>query len=119
MMEEAVVKSAMMIILHAGDARTYCKEALDAIAVMDFKRAEDKLKEAQKKITEAHIVQTNEIQAETRGERREYNILFAHAQDTLMTIHSEINLAKQMLKIFCQFDNRMKKLERGDHSEKN
>ena len=37
---------------------------------------------------------------DARGEEREYSLLFAHAQDTLMTIYSEINIAKQLLKIF-------------------
>ena len=31
---------------------------------------------------------------ENQGEKQEYTLLFAHAQDTLMTIYSEINIAK-------------------------
>ena len=54
MMSEQTVQSAMSIILHAGDARVACKEALDAISEADFEKADIKLKEAQAKITEAH-----------------------------------------------------------------
>lgn len=112
MMNEAVVQSAMSIILHAGDARVACKQALDAIAEADFTKADEKLKEAQSKITEAHKVQTDAIQGETRGEEAEYSLLFAHAQDTLMTIYSEINIAKQLLKIFTAYEKRIAALEK-------
>lgn len=112
MMNEAVVQSAMSIILHAGDARVACKQALDAIAEANYEKAEEKLKEAQSKITEAHKVQTDAIQGETRGEETEYSLLFAHAQDTLMTIYSEINIAKQLLKIFTAYEKRIAALEK-------
>lgn len=112
MMSEKVVQSAMAIILHAGDSRVACKEALDAIAESNFALAEEKLKEAQGKITEAHKVQTDAIQGETRGEESEYSLLFAHAQDTLMTIYSEINIAKQMFKIMKAFNERLAALEK-------
>lgn len=111
MLTEEVVKSAMSIILHAGDARVACKESLDAISEFDFKKAEEKLAVAHEKITEAHKVQTDAIQGETRGEESEYSLLFAHAQDTLMTIYSEINIAKQLLKIFKSYEERIAGLE--------
>ena len=101
----------MAIILNAGDARVACKEALDAISAFDYEKAEAKLKEAHEKITVAHKVQTDAIQAETRGEESEYALLFAHAQDTLMTINSEIIIAKQLLKIFKSYEARIASLE--------
>ena len=85
---------------------------LDAISEADFETAEVKLKEAQTKITEAHKVQTDAIQGETRGDESEYSLLFAHAQDTLMTIYSEINIAKQLLKIFSAYEKRISALEK-------
>jgi len=33
------------------------------------------------------------------GEKYEYSMLFAHAQDTLMTIMSEINMSAEMIDI--------------------
>ena len=111
MMSEETIQSAMSIILNAGDARVACKEALDAIAVGDFDEAEGKMEVAQEKITAAHKVQTDAIQGETRGESSEYSLLFAHAQDTLMTIYSEINIAKQLIKIFRNYEKRLTELE--------
>lgn len=112
-MDEKVIQSSMQIILHAGDARVACKQCLDAIACFDFVQAEEKLKEAQSKITEAHKVQTDAIQDETRGEKSEYSLLFAHAQDTLMTIYSEINIAKQLISIFKSYEQRIQALEKA------
>lgn len=111
MMSEKVVESAMQIILHAGDARIACMQALNAIASSDFELAQMKLKDAQKDITNAHRIQTDAIQDETRGEEGEYSLLFTHAQDTLMTIYSEINIAKQMIKIFKAYEARIAALE--------
>ncbi|MFL0268765.1 PTS lactose/cellobiose transporter subunit IIA [Candidatus Clostridium radicumherbarum] len=111
-MEEERVQAAMQIILNAGDARKMCKEALDAIAISDFTLAKKNMEDAQTKITEAHKIQTDVIQAECAGEESKYSILFAHAQDTLMTINSEINIAKQMIKIFESYEKRIAALEK-------
>ena len=112
-MNEKRMEDAMTIILHAGDARLYCNKALKAISKSDITLAKENLKEAQKKITAAHRVQTDAIQAETRGEHAEYSMLFAHAQDTLMTIYSEINIAKQLIKVFGTIEQRLTALEGG------
>ena len=77
----------------------------------NFDEAEEKMKVAHEKITAAHKVQTDAIQGETRGESSEYSLLFAHAQDTLMTIYSEINIAKQLIKIFRNYEKRLAELE--------
>lgn len=111
-MTEEIIQASMAIILNAGDARVSCKEALEAIAAFDFEQAHLKMKEANKKIVQAHKVQTDVISAETSGEKREYSVLFAHAQDTLMTIYSELNIAKQLLKIAESYEKRLSVLEK-------
>lgn len=113
MIEEKTLQAAMSIIMSAGDARLLCRDALNAVAAQDFELANEKMKEANKKITEAHRVQTDAIQGETRGEKQEYTLLFAHAQDTLMTIYSEIHLAKQMVKVFESWEKRLRAIEEG------
>ena len=111
-MEDEKVQAAMQIILHAGDARTKCKAALDAIAVQDFETAKKNMEEAQTEIRKAHKLQTDAIQAECSGAEGKYSILFAHAQDTLMTINSEIIIAKEMIKIFESYEKRIAALEK-------
>ena len=50
------------------------------------------------------------IQGDIRGgdEKMEYSVLFAHAQDTLMTIQVEINMTKNFLKYAEAMDARLK-----------
>lgn len=110
-MDEKKVEAAMQIILHAGDARVKCKAALDAIAETDFEAAKRALEEAKIEITKAHRMQTDAIQTECSGEKGEYSVLFAHAQDTLMTVNSEIIIAKQMISIFEKYEQRISALE--------
>ena len=110
-MNEKTVENAMQIIMHAGDARNCCQAALGAVAAGDMAEAGEHLKEADAKIAEAHHIQTDCIQGAIAGEEFDYNVLFAHAQDTLMTIYSEIMIAKQMCSIFAAYDERLKKLE--------
>ncbi|MGB4658463.1 MAG: PTS lactose/cellobiose transporter subunit IIA [Mobilitalea sp.] len=110
-MDEQIIENAMKIIMSAGDARVCTQKALDALAEFDIEKAKELMKEANRNITDAHKVQTDAIQGETRGEKAEYSLLFAHAQDTLMTIYSEINIAKQLIKVMEAFDKRIEALE--------
>lgn len=110
-MNEEIIQISMQIILHAGDARLFVKEALDAIASGDFIQAKVSMKKADEEIREAHRVQTDAIQGEARGESRGYSLLLTHAQDTLMTVYSEINIAKQMIKVFEFYETRLAALE--------
>ena len=45
------------------------------------------------------------------GETQTYSLLFAHAQDTLMTVYSEIHMTKQLLQIFEGYEQRIRALE--------
>jgi len=110
-MTEELIQSAMEIILHAGDARLQVKLALDHIAKQDFDQAKACMANAADEIRIAHRVQTDAIQGEAQGIKTEYSLLFAHAQDTLMTIYSEINIAKQMTQIFENYEARISALE--------
>lgn len=96
---EELVATAMQIIMNAGDARLSVKDALSHAKAFDFTEAEKKMEEAKKFIVQAHKSQTEVIQSEANGKKYGYSMLFAHAQDTLMTIMSEIQLAEQMIDI--------------------
>lgn len=110
-MDEEVVRVSMEIILNAGDARSENLEALKCVGAGDFDGAEKHLGDAEKTITVAHRAQTDKIQAETSGEPSVYSLLFAHAQDTLMTINSEIVLTKGLIEVFKSYEQRIAKLE--------
>lgn len=113
-MEDALTGQAMNIILFAGDARVNCKNALTSIEKNDFERANKEMIAAKKNITEAHKIQTKAIQGEMgeSGLVSPHSLLFTHAQDTLMTIYSEINLTNHLIKIARHFNERVERLEK-------
>lgn len=108
---------SMQIIMDAGDARVYITEALELMENNDFELAIEKIAQAQNKIKSAHNAQTNIVQDEVRGIAHTPSMLFTHAQDTLMTISSELHLAKQFLKIFKKIDKRFEALEKPRESQ--
>lgn len=97
--EHELVTVAMQIILHAGDARIKISEALAKAKGFEFQDASLCMREAEQAITLAHKSQTEVIQNEASGKTYEPSLLFTHAQDTLMTIHSELRMAKEMIDI--------------------
>lgn len=105
-LNEELVTTAMQIIMNAGDARLCVKDALSHAKTFAFGEAEEKMKEAQEFIVKAHRAQTDVIQGEAGGKKYGHSLLFAHAQDTLMTIMSEIQLAEQMIDILKIIDRK-------------
>lgn len=98
--KEELVEAAMAVIISAGEARDCCREALKAARNGNFIAAEDALKNAKIKITEAHGGQTEVLTKEASGETQEINLLFIHAQDTLMTIMSEFNMTTEFIETY-------------------
>ena len=108
---EKMASIAMQIVIHAGDARNLIMEALDHAAEGLYDQAEDKLKEAREELRQAHIFQPEVVQSEAGGKKYEYSLLFTHAQDTVMTICTEMNLAKKIISMYRKLDDRISKLE--------
>ena len=106
-MENELVNVAMQIILHAGDARLRVEDALANAKQFQFTEVKQKITEAEECVHQAHVAQTEVIQNETRGKTYEPCLLFAHAQDTLMTVMSEIHLSEKMIQVFESFYNKM------------
>ncbi len=93
---EEMNEHAMEIIMHAGDARTLLNQGLDKLYEFNREEYDAKLKEAHKELVEAHRAQTKILEKTVLDESVRPSILFTHAQDTLMTIMSEYNIAKQL-----------------------
>lgn len=110
-MKSELIEQSMSIILYAGDARTYCEKALNEIADFEFDKAREQLEICETYIIQAHTLQTKIVQREAAGEMFDYLMLFAHAQDTLMTIASEIRMTKKLLKMYERLDKRLQRIE--------
>ncbi|WP_232505357.1 PTS lactose/cellobiose transporter subunit IIA [Erysipelothrix larvae] len=90
----------MKIILHAGDARLKSQTAIDKAKIKKFAESYELLDAAQEDIVLAHKAQTDIIQSEMAGVYHGNSLLFTHAQDTLMTIMSEIKLTLAIIELF-------------------
>lgn len=93
--ENEMINVGMQIILTAGDCRNYVKMAGDKILEKNLKAAEELIQKAEENLIKAHRLQTQILQQNIAGE---VNILFAHAQDTLMCSQSELWLIQFLLK---------------------
>ena len=91
---------AMSVILNAGNGRICVDNALERMSKLDFEEAEKLLNDAENEILKAHIAQTEMIQGQVAGANVEYSLLFIHAQDTVMTINTELRMAKNLMPIF-------------------
>lgn len=97
--QKDLISVAMQIILHAGDARNLASDALVEAKQFHFDKAAELMAQAEAAITSAHKSQTEVIQGEASGNSYEYSLLFAHAQDTLMTINSELRLSRELIDV--------------------
>lgn len=94
-------EAAMKIIMLAGDGRNLLSEALkDTFAGAAPQTAEEKIKQADQKIAEAHHIQTDIIQHTIEQDNLQTTLLFSHAQDTLMTVYSESRMVGYMIEMY-------------------
>lgn len=108
---EELNTAAMQIILYAGNSRNMINEALQATENnMDRDAIDAKMKEAKDEITKAHKIQTDMIQSTIEDDELQTTLLFTHAQDTLMTIYSELNMANHMIKMFRMLEDKVNQL---------
>ncbi len=98
-MDKNILQVAMEVILHAGDGRNYIDKALDEAVKLNFDAADGLLEQADSEIVKAHTAQTQVIQSQVAGEDVEYSLLFIHAQDTIMTIQTELRMATKMIEL--------------------
>src|SRR5699024_827359 len=91
---------AMQVILYAGNARESIFKAIDKASTGSFESANELVKRAEEEVATAHREQTSTLQKEAEGIEIPYSPLFVHAQDTLMTVKSEINIIKELIKLY-------------------
>ncbi|MBU5214084.1 PTS lactose/cellobiose transporter subunit IIA [Heyndrickxia oleronia] len=98
--KEELALISMNVILHAGNARDYVFQAVDKASNGEFNQADELMKKADEEIVIAHKAQTNTLQKEAEGIEIPFSPLFGHAQDTLMTVKSEMNIMREIIKLY-------------------
>ena len=91
---------AMTLVGNAGEGRSSAFEALNEAKKGNFEKAEQLLKESQKRTLAAHEIQTQLICNEADGNKTEMNLLMVHAQDHLMTSMLARELITELIEIY-------------------
>lgn len=99
------------LILHAGSARSFAKEAGQFAEESDWEAAEKALVDANNEQNEAHKINTTIITKAARGEEMEISVLLVHALDLLMLAWSEIDYTEQYLQVLKRVENLEKEVE--------
>ena len=92
------------LILHAGSARSFAKEAGQYAEEGDWEAAEKAMEDANEEQNQAHKVNTTLITKAARGEEMEVSVLMIHALDLLMLAWSEIDYTEQYINVLKRVD---------------
>lgn len=93
-------ETIFQIILHGGDGKSHAMEAIALAKTGDIEGAEDKLKNAEEALNQAHRIQTSLIQEEVRGNNATISLLMVHAQDHLMNSITVKDLAREFVDMY-------------------
>ncbi|KOS67910.1 PTS mannose transporter subunit IIA [Lysinibacillus contaminans] len=100
-MEETVMmESVMGLIVHSGNTKSECMEAIQLAKKGEIEEARRKIELANESLTAAHHSQTGLLTQEARGEKVEVSMLLIHAQDHLMNAITFRDLAKEMIDLY-------------------
>lgn len=111
-MSDEMLKASMEIILHAGNAKNSCAAVLQKLQASDYMGIDEHMKKAEEEILQAHKIHTEYLQKCIQEESNEFTLLLTHAQDTLMTANTEIDLTKCFVNCFFNIEKRLNALER-------
>ncbi|GAB0168692.1 PTS lactose/cellobiose transporter subunit IIA [Lysinibacillus sp. CTST325] len=100
-MEETVLMESIMgLIVHSGNTRSECMEAIQLAKKGQIQEAKEKIQLANDALIEAHHSQTALLSQEARGEKVEVSMLLIHAQDHLMNAITFRDLATEMIELY-------------------
>lgn len=100
-MENSIMMESIMgLIVHSGNAKSECMEAIQLAKKGDFDGAKEKFQLANEALGEAHRAQTSLLTQEAKGENVEVSMLLIHAQDHLMNSITFRDLAQEMIDLY-------------------
>lgn len=89
----------MNLIVFGGNARAQALNAIREAKEGNIEKAEELLKESSESLGKAHRFQTDLIQAEARGDKREISLILVHGQDHLMNAMTVKELAVEIVEL--------------------
>lgn len=100
MEESALMYSILRLILHSGNTKSDCMEAIQLAKKGDINKAKEKIEMANQSLVEAHHSQTSLLTQEAKGEKVEVTMMLIHAQDHLMNAITFRDIAKEMIELY-------------------
>lgn len=100
MEDTALMASIMGLIVHSGNTKSECMEAIQLAKKGQIEAAKEKINLANESLIEAHHSQTGLLSQEARGEKVEVSMLLIHAQDHLMNAITFRDLAQEMIELY-------------------
>ncbi|GGB44689.1 PTS lactose/cellobiose transporter subunit IIA [Fictibacillus barbaricus] len=98
---KTIEQTIFSLILHSGDAKSSCMEAIMYAKAGDFTTAEELIEKAGLELNKAHKIQTALIQDETRGESTDI------AQDHLMNAMTARDFSKEIIDLHKRLADRL------------
>ena len=98
--DQEQLMATMGLIINGGNAKSLAFEAIYAAKEGKFDEAQEKLKEADEALVEAHNSQTEMLAQEAAGHPVEVHLLTVHSQDHLMTGMLAIELISEIIKLY-------------------
>ena len=93
-------ETSMSLIAGAGDARSYCMEAIEYARDGEFDEARETMKSAVSAMIETHELQTQLIRDEMEGKGEAVSLLMVHAQDHLNLALIMRDLAEEFITLY-------------------
>lgn len=100
MEDQQNLEAVMGLIMYGGNAKSDAMEAIAAAKSGDFELADQKIKDAEESLVQAHHSQTNMLTEEAKGNHVQVTLLTVHSQDHLMTSIAFTDLAKEIIDLY-------------------
>lgn len=108
-MEVTLEEIITELVVNGGNAKSKAIEAIRAAKNGNFEAAEEKIKEANESLMQAHEFQTGIIQAEAAGKSAmEVSMIMVHGQDHLMNAITTKDIATEMIDMYRMIFGRKK-----------
>ncbi|WP_270218523.1 PTS lactose/cellobiose transporter subunit IIA [Enterococcus lactis] len=104
MEDQKNLEAIMGLIMFGGNAKNDAMEAIAAVKKGDFTLADEKIKDAEESLVQAHHSQTEMLTQEAQGNHVEVTLLTVHSQDHLMTSIAFTDLAKEIIDLYRRLD---------------
>lgn len=99
---EELENISFQIIATVGCAKSLYIEAIQQAKIGNYNKAKELINEGDLLFIEGHKIHMNMIQNEANGIKSEYQILFIHAEDQLMSTESFGILAREFIELYTR-----------------